>query len=86
MNRKQRMVAAIRAMASQEFSRNLEWSTTYCVAAMVLAMDAAHCKVNWDKWFKAFSELYPQVLADPMPYIKQAEEVADLDIEIHWTE
>lgn len=86
MNRKQRMVEAIRAMASHEFNRNLEWSTTYCVAAMVLAMDMAHCKVNWDKWFKAFSDLYPQVLSNPLPHIKQAEEIAGLDIEIHWTE
>lgn len=85
MNRKQRMIAAYRAIASKAFDAQLEYSTTFVVAAMVIAMDKAHAKVNYDKWFQAFAETYPEVLKDPEPYLKQAEEIAGMDIEIHWT-
>lgn len=82
--RQNRLLDAVNRAASHEFDRRLELSTTYCLAAMVLAMDKAHCKVNIDKWFDAFAEIYPAVIADPKPLIKQAEEVAGMDIEIHW--
>lgn len=86
MNRKQRMIAAYRAIASKAVDAKLEYSTTYVLAALVIAMDKAHAKVNHDKWFQAFAEIYPELLKDPMPYIKRAEEIAGMDIEIHWTE
>lgn len=86
MNRKQRMVASYRAIASKALDAQLEYSTTWVIAAMVLAMEKAHAKVNHDKWFQAFAEIYPELLKDPMPYIKRAEEIAGMDIEIHWTE
>lgn len=85
MNRKQRMIESYRAIASKAFDAQLELSTTFVVAAMILAMDAAHCKVNWDKWFSKFAEIYPTVLKNPQPYIKKAEEIAGGDIEIQWT-
>lgn len=88
MNRKQRQVEMFRQMAIQATNRNLELSTTFVLAAVVLAMDKAHCKVNWDKWFNNFAEIYPQLLQaeSPIPYIKKAEEIAGAEIEIHWTE
>ena len=86
MNRRQRMVASYRAIASKALDAQLEYSTTWVIAAMVLAMEKAHAKVNHDKWFQAFAEIYPELLKDPMPYIKRAEEIAGMDIEIHWTE
>lgn len=86
MNRKQRMISAYRAIASKAFDAKLEYSTTYVLAALVIAMDKAHAKVNHEKWFKAFAEVYPELLKDPLPYVKQAEEIAGMDIEIHWTE
>ena len=86
MNRKQRMIAAYRAIASKAFDANLEYSTTYVLAALVIAMDKAHAKVNHDKWFQAFAEIYPELQKDPLPYIKRAEEIAGMDIDIHWTE
>ena len=73
-------------MAVQATNRNLELSTTFVLAAVVLAMDRAHCKVNWDKWFNYFAEIYPELLqADsPIPYIRQAEEIIGGEIEIHF--
>lgn len=75
-------------MAVEATNRNLELSTTFVLAAVVLAMDKAHCKVNWDKWFNNFAEIYPQLLQaeSPIPYIRKAEEIAGAEIEIHWTE
>ena len=88
MNRKQRQVEMFRQMAIQATNRNLELSTTFVLAAVVLAMDKAHCKVNWDKWFNNFAEIYPQLLQaeSPIPCIRQAEEIVGAEIEIHWTE
>lgn len=86
MNRKQRMIAAHRAIAEKAFEAKLEYSTTFSVAAMILAMDKAHAKVNYEKWFQAFAEIYPEVLKDPVPNIKKAEDIAGAEIEIHWTE
>lgn len=86
MNRKQRMIAAHRAIAQKAIDAQLEYSTTFVVAAMVLAMDKAHAKVNHEKWFQAFAEIYPELLKDPAPYVKKAEEIAGMEIEIHWTE
>lgn len=84
--RQNRLLYAVERVASEEFNRRLEMSTTFCVAAMVIAMNRAHCKVNWEKWFSAFAETYPMVLKDPQPHIKMAEDIAGMDIEIHWTE
>ena len=75
-------------MAAHASNTNLELSTTFVLAAVILAMDKAHCKVNYDKWFGNFAEIYPQLLQaeSPIPYIKKAEEIAGAEIEIHWTE
>lgn len=73
------------AVAARRFDERLELSTTYVLAGVVLAMEQAHCKVNYDKWFSRFAEIYPELIKDPVPYIKQAEEIIGGDIEIHWT-
>lgn len=85
MNRKQRFMEACSAAASRAFNEKLELSTTFTVAAVILAMDSAHCKVNYDKWFSNFAEIYPQVLEDPKGMIKKAEEIIGGEIEFHWT-
>lgn len=74
-------------MAVEATNRNLELSTTFVLAAVVLAMDKAHCKVNWDKWFSNFAKIYPELLQsdDPVSYIKRAEDIVGAEIEIHWT-
>ena len=88
MNRKQRQVEIFRRMAAHASNTNLELSTTFVLAAVILAMDKAHCKGNYDKWFGNFAEIYPQLLQaeSPIPYIRQAEEIVGAEIEIHWTE
>lgn len=86
MNRKQRQVEIFRLMAIKATDRNLEMSTTFVLAAVVLAMDRAHCKVNWDKWFQYFTEIYPELIHSnqPMDYVHKAGEVIGGDIEIYW--
>ena len=88
MNRKQRQVEIFRRMAVEATNRNLELSTTFTIASVILAMDEAHCKINYDKWFDNFARIYPELLQaeSPIPYIKKAEEIAGAEIEIHWTE
>ena len=81
-----RVFTAADAIAQRRFDDRLEMSTTFTLAAMILAMDKAHCKINYDKWFDLFKDIYPEVLADPDPHIKQAGEIVDADIEIHFTE
>lgn len=87
MNRKQRQVELFRRMAVEATNKNLELSTTFTLAAMILAMDKAHVKVNYDKWFQYFAEIYPELLQsdDPVSYIKRAEDIVGAEIEIHWT-
>ena len=87
MNRKQRQVELFRRMAVEATNRNLEMSTTFVLAGVILAMDKAHCKVNYDKWFQYFAEIYPELLQsdDPVWYIKRAEDIVGAEIEIHWT-
>lgn len=88
MNRKQRQVEIFRLMAIKATDRNLEMSTTFVLAAVVLAMDRAHCKVNWDKWFQYFTEIYPELIhsEQPMDYVHKAGDIIGGDIEIYWTE
>ena len=80
-----RVYEAAQILARQEFDRKLELSTTFVLAGVILAMDKAHVKVNYDKWFAYFAEIYPELIKDPVPCIKQAEEIIGGDIEIHWT-
>ncbi len=79
-----RVYAAADMVAARKFNDRLEMSTTYTLAAMIIAMDRAHCKVNYEKWFDLFCEIYPELIKDPMPYIKQAGEIVDADIEVHF--
>lgn len=72
------------AIASRKFNDRLEMSTTYTLAAMILAMDKAHCKINYEKWFDLFAEIYPELIKDPVPYIQEASRIVDADIEIHF--
>ena len=84
MSRK--LAGAIDYIVQKKLDQYLECSTTFTLAAVILAMDKAHCKVNYDKWFKHFAEIYPELLKSPVEYIKKAEEIADAEFEIHWTE
>lgn len=87
MNRKQRQVELFRRMAVEATNKNLELSTTFVLASVIIAMERAHVKVNYDKWFNHFALVYPELLQsdDPVAYIKQAEDIIGGEIEIHWT-
>lgn len=79
---KRKEIANMQLMISREVNRQLAQSTTWVIAGMILAMEKAHAKVNHDKWFQAFAEIYPKLLEDPVTYVKKAEEIADMEIDI----
>ena len=87
MNKRINRVYTVAEMiAKKEFNRRLEMSTTWVLASVVLAMDRAHCKVNWEKWFDYFRFIYSELISsdNPSEYVKQAGEIVDADIEIHF--
>ena len=84
MNRRQRMVEAHRKLASRAFNEQLELSTTFTVAAMILALSELKVEVDYDEWIEAFERIYQSTLMDPLSYIKKAEEVAGGAIEFHF--
>ena len=84
MNRRQRMVEAHRKLASRAFNEQLELSTTFTVAAMILALKELNVTVDYDKWIEAFERIYQSTLMDPLSYMKKAEEVAGGAIEFHF--
>lgn len=87
MNKRVNRVYTVAEMiAKKEFNRRLEMSTTWTLAAMILAMDKAHCKVNYEKWFEYFRDIYSELIASDTPsaYVMQAGEIVDADIEIHF--
>lgn len=84
MNRKQRLAEAHRKLASQAFNQQLELSTTFTVAAMILALKELNVTVDYDKWIEAFEKIYQSTLMDPLSYMKKAEEVAGGAIEFHF--
>lgn len=88
MNRQQRFASNIEWLSHKKFESKLRYSTTFVLAAVVLAMDKSHCKVNWDRWFKYFVEIYPELLNgdDPTPFIKKAEDIigGGIEIEFDW--
>ncbi len=85
MNRKQRMMDAVRAMASAELNRQLDLATTMTLAACILAINENNPDFDFEPWFESYARIYPELLRDPVPYIRKAEEVAEVDIEIQWT-
>ena len=84
MNRRQRMVEAHRKLASRAFNEQLELSTTFTVAAMILALSELKVEVDYDKWIEAFERIYQETLIDPLKYIKLAEDAAGGAIEFHF--
>lgn len=84
MNRKQRIAEAHRKLASRAFNEQLELSTTFTVAAMILALSEMNVEVDYDKWIGVFEKVYQGVLIDPLTYLKKAEEVAGGAIEFHF--
>ena len=71
-------------MASKAFNEQLELSTTFTVAAMILALSEMNVEVDYDKWIEAFERIYQSTLMDPLSYMKKAEEVAGGAIEFHF--
>ena len=86
MNRKQRMIQAYRAIADKAVDAHLEYKTTFFLTGAVLALEAVHAKVNYQKFREKFVELYPQVLADPYGTKERADDIAGFDLEVHWEE
>lgn len=87
MNKRVNRVYTVAEMiAKKEFNRRLEMSTTWTLSAVILAMDKAHCKVNYEKWFEYFRDIYSELIASDTPsaYVQQAGEIVDADIEIHF--
>ena len=87
MNKRVNRVYTVAEMiAKKEFNRRLELSTTWVLASVVLAMDRAHCKVNWEKWFDYFKDIYSELISseNPTAFVQQAGEIVDADIEIHF--
>lgn len=84
MNRKQRLIESHRRMASKAFNEQLELSTTFTVAAMILALSGMNVEVDYDEWIAAFERIYQETLIDPSKYIKLAEEAAGGAIEFHF--
>lgn len=87
MNKRVNRVYTVAEMiAKKEFNRRLEMSTTWTLAAMIIAMDKTHCKVNYDKWFDAFKAIYSELIAssNPSEYVQEAGHIVDADIEIHF--
>lgn len=87
MNKRVNRVYTVAEMiAKKEFNRRLEMSTTWTLASMILAMDKVHAKINYDKWFESFKEIYAELIASDTPsaYVQQAGEIVNADIEIHF--
>lgn len=84
MNRRQRMAEAHRKLASKAFNEQLELSTTFTVAAMIIALKELNVELDYDRWVEVFEKVYQGVLIDPLTYIKKAEEVAGGAIEFHF--
>ena len=84
MNRKQRMAEAHRKLASRAFNEQLELSTTFTVAAMILALNELNVELDYDRWIDVFEKVYQGVLIDPLTYLKKAEEAAGGAIEFHF--
>ena len=78
------MMAAYRAIADKAVDAHMEYKTTFILSGVILAMDAAHCKVNYERFLEQFAKLYPLVLKDPDGMRRRAEEIADMELEIHW--
>ena len=84
MNRKQRLAEAHRKLASRAFNEQLELSTTFTVAAMILALSEMNVEVDYDRWIEAFQKIYQAVLISPVEYMKKAEDAAGGAIEFHF--
>lgn len=87
MNKRVNRVYTVAEMiAKKEFNKRLELSTTWVLASMILALDKAHAKINYEKWFEIFKAIYSDLIAsdNPTEYVQQAGEIVDADIEIHF--
>ena len=88
LKRQRRLYAAHQAVASRfaadEFFSRLEMSTVWVLSAVIIAMEDSHCKVNYEKWYKRFAEVYPELIKDPQPFLDKAAEIVGEPIEIHW--
>lgn len=84
MNRKQRLMQTYRQLAEKAVDAHLEYKTTFILSGVILAMEASGCKVKYEKFLNAFAQTYPLVLQRPDEMMKQAEEIAQMSLEIHW--
>lgn len=75
MNRKQRLMSTYRKLAEKAVDAHMEYKLTFLYTASVLALQKAHAKVNWEKYFRYFQEIYQEVLNDPDNKVKEAEQI-----------
>lgn len=78
------MMQAYRAIADKAVDAHLEYKTTFFLTGAVLALEAVHAKVNYQKFREKFVELYPMVLQDPEGTKQKADDIAGFDLEVHW--
>ena len=86
MNRKQKIMQSYHRIAQKAVDAHMEYKLTSIMAGVVLAMDAAGCKVKYDKFLQKFQEIYPDVMADPETMKHKAEDIADQEIYFLWPE
>jgi hypothetical protein len=86
MNRKQRLLRAYRELAQSAVNEHLEYKTTFILSGVIIAMDSAHAKVNYEKFLQEFARIYPRVLKEPNEMMEKAEEISGCSLEIHWEE
>ena len=84
MNRKQKLIQAYKAIADKAVDAHLEYKTTFFLTGAVLALEAVHAKVNYQKFREKFVEMYPEVLNDPYGAKQRADDIAGFDLEVHW--
>lgn len=84
MNRKQRLMSTYRKLAEKAVDAHMEYKLTFLYTASVLALQKAHAKVNYEKYFQYFQEEYKAVLDAPDSKIKEVEEVLGGEFEFQW--
>lgn len=84
MNRKQRLMHAYRMIASKAVDAHMEYKIVFVLSAVIIAMKESGCKVKYENFLKKFAEIYPQVLKEPDKMMRTAEDIAGMELEIHW--
>jgi hypothetical protein len=86
MNRKQKLMAAYRAIAEKAVDAHLEYKTSFILSAVIIALDDMDFDLDYEKFLQLFAESYKAVLKEPDKMMNKAEDIAGVSLEIHWEE